>query len=117
MLGICPDFAFAISALSKFNSCPIIAHHSAIGRTLRYLQQSKMTGIQYKAIHRASRTFSEPVYYTDSDWASNRDSRHSTRGFVITLCGGTVSWKTGKQDVVALSTMEAEYIALTEVSK
>ena len=65
----------------------------------------------------ASGTFPEPVCYTDSDWAGDRDSCRSTRSFVITLCGGAVSWKTCKQDVVALSTMEAEYIALTEASK
>ena len=59
----------------------------------------------------------EPVCYTDSDWAGDRDKRRSTGGFVVVLCGGAVSWKTRKQDIVALSTTEAEYIALTEASK
>ena len=59
----------------------------------------------------------EPICYTDSDWAGDRDKRRSTGGFVVVLCGGAVSWKTRKQDIVALSTTEAEYIALTEASK
>ena len=57
------------------------------------------------------------VCYTDSDWAADRDKRRSTGGFVVVLCRGAASWKTRKQDIVALSTTEAEYIALTVASK
>ena len=45
MLGTRPDLAFAVSTLSKYNSCPITAHHSAMGRVLRYLQATKNMGI------------------------------------------------------------------------
>ena len=116
MLGTRPDLAFAVSALSKYNLCPITAHHSAIGRVLRYLQATKNTGILYKGELKTS-AMPEPVCYTDSDWAGDRDKRRSTGGFVVVLCRGAVSWKTRKQDIVALSTTEVEYIALTEASK
>ena len=46
LLGTRPDLAFAFSALSKYNSCPITAHHSAMGRVLRYLQAMQNMGIQ-----------------------------------------------------------------------
>jgi hypothetical protein len=117
MLGTRPDLAYAVSALSKYNSCPITAHHSAMGRVLRYLQSTKNMGILYKGEPNSTSAMPELVCYTDSDWGGDRDKRRSTGGFVLTLCGGAVSWKTRKQDVVALSTTEAEYIALTEASK
>ena len=93
MLGTRPNLAFAVSALSKYNSCPITAHHSAMGRVLRYLQATKNTGILYKGESKIS-AIPEPVCYTDSDWAGDRDKRRSTGGFVVVLCGGAVSWKT-----------------------
>ena len=48
MLGTRPDLSYAISALSKFNSCPITTHHSAMGRVLREPQTTKNMGILYK---------------------------------------------------------------------
>ena len=117
MLGTRPDLAYTISALSKFNANPITGHHSAVKRTLRYLQQTKTYGITYCGDQGTTQAFPEPVCYTDSDWAGDRQDRRSTGGYVITLCGGVISWKTRKQDVVALSTTEAEYIALSDAVK
>ena len=116
MLGTRPDQALAVYALSKYNSCPITAHHLAMCRVLRYLQATKNTGILYKGEFKTT-AMPEPVCYTDSDWAGDRDKRQSTGGSVVVLCGGAVSWKTQKPDIVALSTTEGEYIALTEDSK
>ena len=104
-----PDLAYVVSALSKFNSCPITAHYSAMGRVLRYLETTKNMGILYTGEPNLTSAISELACYTDSDWGGDRDKRRSTGGFVLTLCGGAVSWKTRKQDIVALSTTEAEY--------
>ena len=93
MLGTRPDLAFAVSAPSKYKSCPIIAHHSAMGRVSRYLPATKSTGILYKGESKTT-ALPEPVCYTDSDWAGDRDKRPSTGGFVVVLCRGAVSWKT-----------------------
>ena len=112
-----PDLSYAVSAPSKFNSCPITAHHSATGQVLRYLQTMKNMGILYISEPNSTSTIPEPACYTDSDWGGERDKRWSTGGFVLTLCGGAVSWKTRKQDIVAISTTKAEYITLTETSK
>ena len=49
--------------------------------------------------------------YADADWASNRNDRKSTSGYVFILGGGTTSWSSKKQSAVALSSTEAEYIA------
>lgn len=90
-------------------------HHAAAKRAVRYLQQSKGYGIVYTG--QDPGVFPEPVCYTDSDWAGDKETRRSTGGFVFTLAGGTVSWKTKRQSVVALSSTEAEYIALSEATK
>ena len=52
--------------------------------------------------------------YVDADFAGNVDTRKSLSGFVFTLFGTTVTWKANRQLVVALSTTQAEYIALVE---
>jgi hypothetical protein len=53
---------------------------------------------------------------TDSDYAGCLDSRKSTFGYVFLLAGGAVSWKSGKQSVIATSTMEAEFVACFEAT-
>ncbi|CAJ2648276.1 unnamed protein product [Trifolium pratense] len=52
--------------------------------------------------------------YVDADYAGNIDTRKSLSGFVFTLFGTAVTWKANQQSVVALSTTQAEYIALVE---
>jgi hypothetical protein len=49
--------------------------------------------------------------------AGDKDSRRSTTGYVFTVGGTIVSWISKLQKVVALSTMEAEYVVATEASK
>ena len=50
--------------------------------------------------------------YSDSDWAGCPDTRRSHSGYVFHLNGGPISWMSKKQDCVAASSTEAEYIAL-----
>ena len=49
--------------------------------------------------------------YSDSDFAGDVDDRKSTSGYVFTLVGGAISWKSSKQTVTASSTMYAEFVA------
>ena len=49
--------------------------------------------------------------YTDASFQTYRDDSQSQSGYVFIMNGGAVSWKSSKQDVVALSTTESEYIA------
>ncbi len=53
----------------------------------------------------------------DSDWASDVDSRRSTSAYVFTLFGGAINWMSKRQVVVALSTIEAKYMAATHACK
>ena len=55
--------------------------------------------------------------YVDADMAGDKDNRRSSTWYVFTVGGTTVSWISKLQQVVALSTTEAEYVAATEASK
>lgn len=57
------------------------------------------------------------IGYSDADWAGDVDDRHSTSGNVFLLAKGAVSWLSKKQATVALSTAEAEYVALTTATQ
>ena len=50
--------------------------------------------------------------YCDANWVTDNDEVSSTSGYVFTLGGGAVSWKSSKQTCIARSTMESEFIAL-----
>lgn len=106
-----PDIAFAASTLSRFCANPGKMHWILAKRVLRYLNKTLHYGIKY------SKNDNKVAAYTDSDWAGDTDDRRSRTGNVVMLANGPVSWKTKKQTFVALSTMEAEYGALAEVSR
>ncbi|CAH9126735.1 unnamed protein product [Cuscuta epithymum] len=58
----------------------------------------------------------EVIGYSDSDFAGCVDSRKSTSDYLFILAEGAVSWKSGKQTVIATSTMEAEFVACFEAT-
>ena len=102
-----PDITHAVNILSQQMAKPNNEHWSAAKRVLRYLKGTLDVGIVY----RKSDNF-ELVGYSDADWAGCVDSRKSTSGYVFMLGGNVISWTSKKQPGVALSTTEAEYIAL-----
>jgi hypothetical protein len=59
----------------------------------------------------------EVMGYSDADWANQVPGRKSTSGYVFMINGGAVSWKSQTQSIVALSTAEAEYVAVSEAAK
>ena len=106
-----PDIAFAVSSLSSFCDNPNISHWKSAKHVLRYLRGTLDYKITYKKIN------SKLEAYVDSDWAGDINDRRSCTGYVTMLAGGPISWNSRKQRSVALSTMEAEYMALSEVTK
>ena len=58
-----------------------------------------------------------PLAYVDSDYGGCRDTRRSTSGYVFTMSGGPVTWSSKRQATVALSTVEAEYVAMSRCSQ
>ena len=57
------------------------------------------------------------VGYVDADYAGEVDDRRSTTGYVFTLSGGPICWKSTLQSIVAMSTTEVEYMAVAEAAK
>ena len=55
--------------------------------------------------------------YTDSDFKSDKHARKSTSGFVFTLGGGAISWRSVKQFYIADSTIKTEYVVASEAAK
>ena len=75
-------------------------------------------GFERQSIPKSPSGFwSNEVGHADADWGRDPDSRRSTTGFVVLLNNALVAWKSCKQLTVALSTMEAEYMALTDAAK
>ena len=109
-----PDIAFAVSIAARFCASPTKEHWTAVKRILRYLNGTQQFGLLYKA---TTSSDSEIAGFSDSDWAGDVGVRKSTSGYVFLLGGAAVSWKSTKQTTVALSTAEAEYIALSSASQ
>ena len=103
-----PDIAFSVGVVSRFMHNPSKLHLGAAKRILRYVVGTTEHGIWYSKVSNFKLTG-----FTDSDWAVSIDDRKSTSGFLFNLGSGAISWSSKKQEVVALSTSEAEYIAAT----
>lgn len=106
-----PDINFSINLLSRYSTNPGIAHWKAIKRVFRFLKATAAYKILYGT------TKSNVLGYCDADWAGDLDNRKSTTGYVFLLNGGAISWSTKKQPTVALSTTEAEYMAIVNATQ
>ncbi|XP_058740894.1 secreted RxLR effector protein 161-like [Vicia villosa] len=101
-----PDLMFAASLLSRFMSKPSHLHLGAVKRVLRYVMGTM------EHIIRFEKNFKLEVQgYCDSDWAGSVDDMKSTSGYVFSLGSGVISWCSKKQDTVAQSSSEEEYLA------
>ena len=106
-----PDITFAVCNVAKFCSKPTNIHWSAVKRIFRYLKGTVGLGLMYKMSNKNC------TGYSDADWAGDRSDRRSTSGQCFILGSGLISWRTSKQKCVALSTAEAEYVALAAASQ
>ncbi|XP_037826171.1 secreted RxLR effector protein 161-like [Lucilia sericata] len=102
-----PDVSFAVGALARYNNNPGKAHWQAVKRIMRYLKGTINYKLQFSKDENAH---IEGI--SDADWAGDLDDRKSTSGYVFKFQGGCISWNSKKQQTTALSTTEAEYMAL-----
>ncbi|XP_060675877.1 secreted RxLR effector protein 161-like [Ziziphus jujuba] len=106
-----PDIMFTASLLARFMHCPTKKHLGTAKRVLRYVKSTLDYGIEYikgKQI--------VLVGYFDSDWSGFMDDMKSTSGYAFSFGSGVFSWASVKQNCVALSTAEAEYISASEAT-
>jgi hypothetical protein len=107
-----PDIAQAVGEVSRFLENPGKDHWNAVKRILRYVQGTMNCGLVLTGEEKL-----QVSGYADADYAGCIDSRRSTSGCVTLLGGNCISWKSKRQPSVALSTCEAEYMALCESVK
>ena len=112
MLGTRCDVAYVVGLISRFMSNPSSEHWLAVKWVLRYLKKTE----SLKLVFRKQKEF-KVEGFCDSDFSSDLDRRRSISGYVFTAGGSAISWRSGLQDVVALSTTEAEYMAMVEAVK
>ena len=86
-------------------------HWNDVQWIFRYLGGTSNACLQF------GKSGDEFVGYVDSDYAGDLDKMRSLTGYVFTIGGCAVSWKASFQATVALSTTEAEYMAISEACK
>ncbi|GJR70550.1 retrotransposon protein, putative, ty1-copia subclass [Tanacetum coccineum] len=109
-----PDIAYAVSVVSRYLANPGKNHWEAVKWILKYLRGTVNVGLVY-GTHRGNHV--DVTGFVDSDYAKDPDKGRSITGYAFLVQGCVVSWKATLQHVVALSTTEAEYMALTEAVK
>ena len=102
--------------LARFNSNPGRPHVKAAETCVRYVEETSDLGIKYTAPKDKSAKLVIDAF-VDSDWGGCPDTRRSTTGYIIQVCGGPVSWRSKLMSTMALSSCEAEFMALTEVCR
>ncbi|GJW69789.1 hypothetical protein Tco_0126706 [Tanacetum coccineum] len=103
-----PDLVFAVCMCARYQAKPTKKHLEAIKRIFRYLKGTINMGLWYPKDNAMSLTA-----YADADHAGCQDSRRSTSGSAQFLGDRLVSWSSKKQRSTAISTTEAEYIAMS----
>eukprot|EP00253_Pinus_taeda_P015824 PITA_15824 len=107
LTGTRPDIMHAVGIVGRFQANPKEAHLQAVKRIFKYLQGTQNYGLWYPidtnlTLHA----------YTDADWVGSVDNRKSTSGGAFFMGSRLVPWFNKKQSSIALSTAEAEYVAL-----
>jgi hypothetical protein len=114
-----PDIIFAVEILGRVGHDPRTRHWAAMKKLMRYLRGTSRKSLYINKREESNQKADETVLqgYVDTDWAGDVGSRKSTSGYAFFLGTTLISWSSKKQQTVALSTAEAEYMALTEAIK
>jgi hypothetical protein len=106
--GTRPDISFAARVLARFSVSPTKWHWACVQHVLHYLAATAGKGILYGQ-------GSGIQTFADASFAP--EGKSSVSGWVVIMNGGAISWDSRKQDLIAQSSCEAEYIALSEIMR
>lgn len=109
-----PDIVFATLVVSRFAKNPLRHHIEVVKIIRRYLKATNTVRTSCSGNEKGDITIKG---YSNSDCAGDHVSKKSNSGFIFILNEGPVSWNLKKQATVALSSIEAENMALTLVAK
>jgi hypothetical protein len=113
MVATRPDIAYAVSTLGKYASKPNSTHLRVAKKLVCYLHHTANSTITYpKGTKQVTLTG-----FSDADWANDRLDRRSITGYIFQVNGAPISWCSKKQQTVALSSTEAEYMAACQATK
>jgi len=109
-LGTRPNISFVVQTVSRFSKNPGLAHWDAIKQIFHYLKGMADLWLTYGAVR------DNLVGYADVDGSMAKD-RHAISGYAFMLHGSAISWSAKWQEIISLSTMESEYVAITHAAK
>ena len=108
-----PDIATAVSQAGKYASNPGVTHWSALLHIVRYIQGTR----RYTLTLGGNEDSITLNAFSDSDWAGDLDKRRSRTGYVVRINNSPIIWSSKLQVSVALSSAEAEYVALAATAR
>eukprot|EP00048_Salpingoeca_helianthica_P013920 m.211283 g.211283 ORF g.211283 m.211283 type:complete len:273 (+) comp15559_c3_seq2:760-1578(+) len=120
-----PDVAFAVTQLARYQKAPTALHWDMGKHVLRYLKGTSTLGIVYQSLVREQSVAAQLVPtlgelqlygFVDASWAED-PTRRSQSAYVFMLGNAAVSWRSKLQSIVATSSCEAEYVALSAAVK
>jgi len=137
VVGTRAEIAFAVQTCAKFSCKPNIKHWKAVLRIFRYLHRTINYGLAFRSSpygipdQNIFKSCTSPTFtldnhpdmtatiedFSDLDWGRDPDTRRSVSGYLMFLNGSLSSWGSRRQQSVALSSMEAEYMALCLVTQ
>ena len=107
-----PDITHSVNYLSRYMSKPNSEHSSAANRILRDIRGTSSFGLRYE---RGKKNYSIQGY-SNNDFVGDSDDRKNTTSQLFFMGNSAITWNTVKQNVVSLSSCEAEYIAASAAS-
>ena len=110
-----PDICNPVRELSKTMDAPAPVHLKEMFKVIRYVLSTKEHGLKFE-LRKGMKMWALKAL-SDSDFASDKETRISVFGYIIYFCGISIAWRSKRMKSVVLSTTEAEYMALSEVVK
>ncbi|KAJ9547136.1 hypothetical protein OSB04_019679 [Centaurea solstitialis] len=107
-----PDISFSLNLLARYSSCPTKRHWNGVKQIFRYLQGTKDLGLYFANPSKGS------LYgFADAGYLSDPHNGRSQTGYVFTMGGTAISWRSTKQTMTATSSNHAEILAIHEASR
>jgi len=111
MLRTWPNISFVVIKMSQFTANPSQEHLDKAMHIFRYLAGTQ----DYQLVYKAGQTAESLMGFTDSGWAADLAMCWSTTRYFALLASSIVCWQSWLQKMVALSSTEAEYMALSDM--
>ncbi len=110
-----PDLVFAYSQLIKFVQYPGVVHLQTVERVLQYVCGTYDQGITYCEL--GAKVKNKLIGWVDSDFGSDPDTRKSMTGYLMSLNGVVISWRSSRQGGVTLSSSEGECVTACQTGQ